>query len=179
MILDQADDLAASPTDESRHWWLTTLAHADRPAAGWPTPPSGNPRTARRVLRAAIGSPRAAREFTRDTLAEWDLTDLFDDLSVVVSELVTNALRHGLGGLPESAQSHPVQLVLLGYRRRLVVVVTDPGERVPEVVTPEQYVENGRGLRVVEALSTAWGWAPLPSGGKAVWSTFDLPHTSA
>ncbi|MBF9070190.1 ATP-binding protein [Streptacidiphilus fuscans] len=41
-------------------------------------------------------SVRTAREFTRLTLNRWELGDLFDDIALVASELVTNALRYGL-----------------------------------------------------------------------------------
>ncbi|MFB4307521.1 ATP-binding protein [Actinomadura sp. GTD37] len=143
----------------------------------WPAPHAGTPRTARRVLPAEITAPRSAREFTQATLDEWGLTgDACGDVVVAVSELVTNALRHGLEGLPQPLPLCPIQLVLVGHPRRLVVSVTDPSGRVPEPAAsdPDRFVEGGRGLVVVGAISDAWGWARLATGGKAVWAAFDL-----
>jgi anti-sigma regulatory factor (Ser/Thr protein kinase) len=191
MIVDQAD-VAAVPTDTGRRPWRPPApAHTHRAAirqpapptataglAGrWPTPPAGSsPRTARRVLPADATSPKAARDFTVATLAEWGLADATDDVVITVSELVTNALRHGLREVPQPVPTCPIQLVLLGHPRRLVVAVTDPGGGTPEPVEqePERFGEGGRGLLVVGAVSGAWGWAPLATGGKAVWAAFNL-----
>uniref|UniRef100_UPI0010413805 ATP-binding protein n=1 Tax=Actinomadura roseirufa TaxID=2094049 RepID=UPI0010413805 len=146
----------------------------------WPTPHSGTPRTARRVLPADIGAPKAAREFTQATLREWGVSGAagrdVEDVVIAVSELVTNALRHGMEGLPQPLPLCPIQLVLLGHPRRLVAVVTDPGGRVPEPAAADldRFGEGGRGLVVVGAVSDAWGWARLATGGKAVWTAFDL-----
>lgn len=177
MILDQADDATDTPVREgSRHWWLSALDQSPRPPGYWPAPASSSPRTARLVLRTEAGSPRAARRFTSRTLDEWGLGEPAEDVTMVVSELVTNAVRYGLDGLPPAAQLCPVQLALFCHPRRLVVVVTDPSDHIPRIAAPDadRHAENGRGLRVVEALSSAWGWAPLTSGGKAVWAAFDL-----
>ncbi|QFG26055.1 ATP-binding protein [Actinomadura sp. WMMB 499] len=143
-------------------------------AGRWPTPHEGVPRTARRVLPAEITAPRTAREFAAATLREWGLRDDAGDIVVTVSELVTNALRHGLEGLPQPLPRRPIQLVLIGHRRRLVVAVTDPSGHAPEpaAVDNDRFVEGGRGLLVVGAVSDAWGWAPLATGGKSVWAAF-------
>jgi hypothetical protein len=52
---------------------------------------------------------------------------------------------------------------------------------VPEPVEPDpdRFGEGGRGLVVVGAVSDAWGWAPLGTGGKAVWAAFDMRIRSA
>lgn len=70
-------------------------------------PHAGTPRTARRVLPAEITAPRSAREFTQVTLDAWGLTGDAGDVVVAVSELVTNALRHGLEGLPSRCRCAP------------------------------------------------------------------------
>jgi anti-sigma regulatory factor (Ser/Thr protein kinase) len=128
------------------------------------------------VLPAENTAPKEARSFTRATLREWGLDAAADDALIAVSELVTNALQHGLRGLPKPLPAGPIQLVLLGHPHRLVVTVTDPGERTPEPIDiePGRFGEGGRGLLVVGAVSGAWGWAPLTTGGKAVWAAFDL-----
>ncbi|PRX02668.1 UNVERIFIED_ORG: anti-sigma regulatory factor (Ser/Thr protein kinase) [Actinomadura viridilutea] len=197
MIVDQADDVAAPPAHGDRRTWRPAAAErapwpdggpasAVPPAAPglagyWPTPPSGRSRTARRVLPAEPTSAKAARDFTLATLREWGMADVAPDVLTAVSELVTNALRHGLAGLLRPAPPCPIQLVLLGHPRRLVVAVTDPGTQPPEPVAPdpERFSEAGRGLVVVGAVSDAWGWAPLSTGGKAVWAAFELRSASA
>ncbi|GAA2417631.1 hypothetical protein GCM10010191_30350 [Actinomadura vinacea] len=203
MIVDQADDVAVPTVPNGhrrpRHHQADhparpgaripsaarpgPSAHAAAPglAGLWPAPADGAPRTARRVLPAENTAPKEARSFTLATLREWGLDALADDALVAVSELVTNALQHGLRGLPRPLPSGPIQLVLLGHPRRLVVAVTDPGTRPPELIAaePGRFGEGGRGLLVVGAVSGAWGWAPLTTGGKAVWTAFDLrdaPH---
>ncbi|MQY09455.1 ATP-binding protein [Actinomadura macrotermitis] len=180
MIVDQVHAVAADRGRRHRH--PASPEHPHRPAepapaAGlrgfWPTPHEGSPRTARLVLRADAAAPKAARDFTLATLAGWDRSALGDDVAVVVSELVTNAVRHGRRELPGSSGG-PVQLVLLAHPRRLVVTVTDPGLRTPEPAAPEALDDGGRGLLVVGALADSWGWAPLASSGKAVWAAFDV-----
>jgi anti-sigma regulatory factor (Ser/Thr protein kinase) len=177
MILDQAEETVDfGAQHRRRHWGLPALDQSIRPPGRWPaSPPGSTPRTARLVLRTDTGSPKAARDFAERVLEEWGMSA--PDVTIVVSELVTNAVRYGLTGLPTVSQGYPIQLVLLGHPRRLVLVVTDPSEQVPVAARPEpdRYSENGRGLMVVEALSSAWGWAPLTSGGKAVWAAFELP----
>ncbi|MBG6090740.1 ATP-binding protein [Actinomadura viridis] len=205
MIVDQADDVAAPAAPSARRHPRRHHApdHPPRPGARtpsvahrapsspaavsglaglWPAPSAGVPRTARRVLPAEPTSPKEARAFTRATLREWGVDGAAaDDALVAVSELVTNALQHGLRGLPRPLPAGPIQLVLLGHPRRLVVTVTDPGERTPEPIAPDpvRSPEGGRGLLVLGALSDAWGWAPLATGGKAVWAAFDLPAGSS
>ncbi|MER5642002.1 ATP-binding protein [Kitasatospora sp. NPDC002227] len=65
------------------------------------------------TLAPRLEAVRTAREFTRTTLQDWGLGDLFDDVALVASELVTNALRHALGtqgSCPAAESAHiPVQ----------------------------------------------------------------------
>ncbi|MDL4821525.1 ATP-binding protein [Actinomadura opuntiae] len=196
MTVDQADDVAAhaamggrGPRHPVHAPWPDAPQAAARPnsparvaesapglAGLWPAAHAGTPRTARKVLPAEITAPRTAREFTLATLRGWGLTEEAEDVVVAVSELVTNALRHGLEGLPQPLPLCPIQIVLVGHPRRLVVTVTDPGARAPEPLPndPGDFVEGGRGLLVVGGVSDAWGWARLSTGGKAVWASFDL-----
>ncbi|RFU39454.1 ATP-binding protein [Actinomadura logoneensis] len=200
MFVDQADDLAASvergrrpldrPYAAPRPGAPDGAADGDRVpvptrhsdpsvptgyAGLWPTPHEGSPRTARKVLAADPTAPRTARAFTREALAEWGLPGDASDVLTAVSELVTNALRHGVEASGNSIKSRPIQLVLLGHPRRLVVTVTDPGGSVPALAPcDDSFGEDGRGLMVVAGLSDAWGWAPLTTGGKAVWAAFSL-----
>lgn len=127
------------------------------------------------VLRPNGTSSRAARDFTAETLRSWGMAELTDDAIMIVSELVTNAIRHGVPAVDDLTDEHPVKLSLVRNGRFVVCIVTDPCGRGPQPRTAEETCENGRGLHVVEALSRVWGWAPLPGVGKAVWAALDIP----
>jgi anti-sigma regulatory factor (Ser/Thr protein kinase) len=116
-----------------------------------------------------------AREFTRRTLSGWQADSLFNEVTVVVSELVTNAVCHGLRGTSRS-RIRALQLVLLAQEHRMLTAVTDPSDEVPVLSPAGQSAENGRGMRVIEVMSSSWGWTPFLTGGKAVWAAFDVPH---
>ncbi|GAA3211848.1 ATP-binding protein [Actinocorallia longicatena] len=162
---------AASCPEETR--WPALLPTLE--SSHWPTPPAtGTTRLARCPLNSDLGSPRVARDFTRGTLDEWSVPDVYCEASVVVSELVTNALRYGLPGRHRLARA-PIQLILMQQEKRVLAIVTDPSGEAPSPGEPDDFAENGRGLQVVAAVSEAWGWAPLATGGKAVWASFPLP----
>ncbi|MET9354686.1 ATP-binding protein [Streptomyces sp. NPDC006617] len=115
------------------------------------------------------GVPLARRRAAR-LVAEWGQPRLAGDAALVVSELMTNALLHG------SLRERLIRVhVTLGHRI-LRVEVSDPrGERLPRprpvADADEQF---GRGLLLVEALATRWGWEPR-SVGKTVFAEWDLP----
>ncbi|MFD8414421.1 ATP-binding protein [Streptomyces sp. NPDC059650] len=139
-------------------------------------------------LPARFEAVRGARSFTRSTLSQWGLDDRFDDVALVVSELVTNALRHALPGDSRSAAARSgeleaaVRLHLMRWSSRLVCAVRDPSEDRPGgSFEPERTRENcdlesGRGLFLVDAYSDSWGWHPLAGRltGKVVWALFML-----
>ncbi|MEV0089972.1 ATP-binding protein [Streptomyces sp. NPDC050738] len=120
-----------------------------------------------------------ARQFTKSTLAGWDLSERFDDVALVVSELVTNALRHALpADTPrEDCGEPPVRLHLMRWTSRLVCAVRDPSHASPEPRESGDFAaESGRGLFLVEAFADSWGWHPLAGSlrGKVVWALFRL-----
>lgn len=115
-------------------------------------------RLAERNTSAAL-----ARQFTRSTLASWAAPGSHDDIVLVVSELVTNALLHGHG-------TPMVRLFDGADRIRVEVCDDSPLLPVSHRVTPT----SGLGLRVVEQLSSAWG-ASRRGRGKVVWC--ELPAT--
>lgn len=124
-----------------------------------------------RTLTPDLESPMVARNVTKVTLTEWSLGRLYEDAAVIVSELATNALRHGLGRDVGAAP----RLVLVRYGNHLVCMVTDPADEPPSPREPDHIAESGRGLHIIEAISRAWGWTPLPGGGKAVWAALAIP----
>jgi anti-sigma regulatory factor (Ser/Thr protein kinase) len=116
-------------------------------------------------------SVKTARDVTRNTLAHWGFAHLGDDAALVVSELVTNAVRYALcphddGGDP------PITLMLLRVFPHVVLAVADPSDKAPVPKEPDFISENGRGLYIVETYSRHWGWDRLDTGGKAVWALF-------
>jgi anti-sigma regulatory factor (Ser/Thr protein kinase) len=121
-------------------------------------------------LRAIPEAVRTGRDFVRTVLLDWELPGLVDVAGLVVSELVTNALRHGLPAGHPARDDWPIQLRLLGQAPYVMCMVADPGPGIPVVREADPSAENGRGLTVVETCSVRWGWHLLDGGGKVVWS---------
>ncbi|GHB76137.1 hypothetical protein GCM10010377_78190 [Streptomyces viridiviolaceus] len=105
-----------------------------------------------------------AREYARAQLLGWDLEPLVDTTELLVSELVTNALRYGEG---------EIRLRLL-LDRTLVCEVWDSGLVQPRRRRARDTDEGGRGLQLVGLLSAAWGSRRTPRG-KTVWFELPLP----
>jgi anti-sigma regulatory factor (Ser/Thr protein kinase) len=174
--------LRASRIDDSaRHDdWLPVLGQTWPSTGRRSSPLPGVREAARCLLRSDLESPRTGREFTREILADWKLCRLAEDATVVVSELVTNAVRHGMRGVLHPAHARPIQLVLLRDERKLLAVVTDAGNDLPAPPPADpdgfDFMESGRGLHVVEAIASAWGWTRLAGAGKAVWAAFETPR---
>ncbi|MFD7899839.1 ATP-binding protein [Streptomyces sp. NPDC059568] len=144
-----------------------------------PIDPAGAAGSASCALPARYEAVRGARQFTRATLNKWELDDRFDDVAVVVSELVTNALRHALpADTPREPHDPPVRLHLMRWTSRLVCAVRDPSHAGPTARETEEdgAAESGRGLFLVESFSDTWGWHPLAGSlhGKVVWALFQL-----
>ncbi|PRH78585.1 ATP-binding protein [Streptomyces solincola] len=138
------------------------------------------------ALPARFEAVRGAREFTSTTLSRWELSDRFDDVALVVSELVTNALRHAVPEGPAGdpgPRDAPVRLHLMRWTGRLVCAVRDPSSECPTARETEEdfAAESGRGLLLVESFSDGWGWHPLAGTlrGKVVWALFRLPEPAA
>ncbi|WUH97851.1 ATP-binding protein [Spirillospora sp. NBC_00431] len=135
-------------------------------------------------------SVTAARHFAVCRLAEWDVSELADDVGLVVSELVTNALRHSGGtsrGRPGDDVHHegvyddpadPLGSAPAAIRLRLsheppwlLCGIMDTSRAAPRRREPDYIAETGRGLHLVESFSVRWGWRALPHG-KVVWALF-------
>ncbi|MFD5424502.1 ATP-binding protein [Streptomyces sp. NPDC127084] len=141
-----------------------------------PIDPSNASSSASCALPPRYEAVRGARTFTSRTLAAWDLSERFDDVALVVSELVTNALRHAMPADAPRGQDQPVRLHLMRWTGRLVCAVRDPSQESPVASEAEDSAECGRGLFLVDSFSDSWGWHPLAGQvtGKVVWALFRL-----
>lgn len=141
-----------------------------------PVPPDGE--HCRVVLDPALESAKVARDFTRDTLRDWQLEPLVHEAVIIASELVTNAIRHGVIRTAEACGRAGVELSWQRQASRLVCVVTDQNAKPPVLVAADASAESGRGLQVVQAIAAAWGWMLLGAQQKAVWAALLLPSGS-
>ncbi|MEV2249803.1 SpoIIE family protein phosphatase [Streptomyces sp. NPDC050147] len=115
-------------------------------------------------LEPEDATPARARRLARSALERWGLQELTDSLELLVSEVVTNAVRYA---------SRPVTLRLL----RTDVLRCEVGDDVPQLPRLRQARatdEGGRGLYLVNKLARRWGATRL-STGKVVW--FELNHS--
>jgi serine/threonine-protein kinase RsbW len=117
------------------------------------------------LLTATADAPYWARRSTESILGAWKIDDPDRMILLLVSELVTNALA-----VSDPEDPVRVRLTLLGARLR--VTVWDRCAHAPLVERALPDDEGGRGLWLVETLSTSWGWAREPNGGKYVWCEY-------
>jgi anti-sigma regulatory factor (Ser/Thr protein kinase) len=117
-----------------------------------------------------------ARLHARNIACEWGLGGLADTIELVVSELVTNAVRTSVDdeGRPRytaDAGLACIHLRLSTDMQAALVEVWDENLRLPEPAQPGFDDESGRGLLLVNALAERWGWDLPDSGrGKIVWA---------
>ncbi|MER7561893.1 SpoIIE family protein phosphatase [Streptomyces sp. NPDC097941] len=107
-----------------------------------------------------------ARAVVREQLHDWGLAKLADSAELMVSELVTNAVRH--------SHSRPVELRLV-REDTLLCEVDDDDHELPNLLSAGPADERGRGLRVVSTLAREWG-ASRTKAGKTVWFELTLPR---
>ncbi len=160
-------------------WLMLAAEMAGLASGGWrplPDPASTGrarlPRIAMRTLGADAGSVRAARDFTIATLHRWGTAERSQDIAIVVSELLTNALRHALPGSADTGLRRPIRLGLLQPGACVLCAVTDPAKAAPVPRTPDPLAETGRGLHIICALSDQWGYTTPSDTGKVVWAMF-------
>ncbi|MEU3946345.1 ATP-binding protein [Streptomyces sp. NPDC029526] len=119
---------------------------------------------------AEPGAVRAARAAVRTRLRAWDLDGVGDLTALLVSELVTNALRHASG---------PIGVRLVrprGPHDVLLVEVSDTLPDLPRECVPQPEDEHGRGLQLVASTSRRWGTRPgSDATGKTVWFELAVP----
>ncbi|PWI14346.1 PAS sensor protein [Streptomyces sp. Act143] len=110
-----------------------------------------------------VGRARAA---VREQLHEWGLGRLVRPTELLVSELVTNAVRH--------SHSRPIELRLV-RGETLLCEVDDDDHELPTLLSAGPTDEFGRGLRIVSTLAREWGTSRT-SAGKTVWFELTLPR---
>ncbi len=106
----------------------------------------------------------ATRQAATEQLMAWGLTEIAFVTELVVSELVTNAIRYG---------EPPVQLRLI-RDRTLICEVSDASSTSPHLRRAHAYDEGGRGLMLVAQLTQRWG-SRQTGGGKTIWAEQALP----
>jgi DNA-binding NarL/FixJ family response regulator len=119
---------------------------------------------ARERLAPDLQSAGRARRFVDETLRRWDCGEQLDVVTLLVSEVVTNAVVHAGTEVEVS-----VQLTDDAVR----IEVVDHADTLPSPRDAEDDETSGRGLALVEAMASAWGVETRP-GGKVVW--FEVPR---
>jgi PAS domain S-box-containing protein len=99
------------------------------------------------------------RRFVRDTLDAWNHAELAPTACLLVSELLTNAMRH---------TGEPIGLRLNHTEHEIIAEISDDHPQLPRRTLPAPADEDGRGLTLVEALANRWGSLPA-NGSKIVW----------
>jgi anti-sigma regulatory factor (Ser/Thr protein kinase) len=117
------------------------------------------------VLPGELTSAGEARALVSEPLEKWDLASMVPTTQLLVSELVTNAIRYTHG---------PVTLRLL-LERTLVCEIADSSPAPPRMRYAAGDDESGRGLQIVSQLSLRWG-ARRTAGGKIVWCEQQFPR---
>ncbi|WP_328666084.1 ATP-binding protein [Streptomyces sp. NBC_00322] len=128
-----------------------------------------NPEVVRRWAR----HPRCvslARVELRKILAVWGLTRIEDAALVVLSELITNAVRHARVSPGREIETR-YQLTCDGVR----VEVHDSADGWPQKRDADSDSEGGRGLVLVSALADQWGVSERGGVGKSVWALMSVP----
>lgn len=117
------------------------------------------------VLPAVASSARRARELSTERCQAWGVAGLSADVALVVTELVANAVRHA---------GSAVTLRLVPLSGGLRLEVADGSTRPLRPRSADADAENGRGLMLVDALSTRYGVEADPTG-KRVWAELHVP----
>jgi anti-sigma regulatory factor (Ser/Thr protein kinase) len=130
------------------------------------------------ALPTAVG---CARMLVRFDLGQWGVRAVMDEAELVVSELVTNAVKTTGVMDTEPRWTELTDLALLKVRlvltqSSLFIEVWDRDPTLPVLKEPTLDAESGRGLFIVEATCRRWDVFHPRSGGKVVWGELPIPH---
>ena len=128
----------------------------------------GRPRATEATLELphSLSSVAEARRFVADHVKEWKAEQVLSDAVLVTSELAANAIMHA---------ASPCRIRLSLDAATLRIDVIDAGSGTPEPQLADSAAEHGRGLRMVDAVASAWGVEALPGEGKLVWAELRRP----
>ncbi|WP_437042048.1 SpoIIE family protein phosphatase [Streptomyces sp. enrichment culture] len=141
------------PGDDVALLLARTRALGEDQVATWDVPPDP-------------GHVAVTRQAAMERLAAWGLDEIAFVTELVVSELVTNAIRYG---------EPPIRLRLI-RDRTLICEVSDASSTSPHLRRAHAYDEGGRGLLLVAQLTQRWG-SRQTGGGKTIWAEQALPRT--
>jgi sigma-B regulation protein RsbU (phosphoserine phosphatase) len=117
------------------------------------------------VHEPVVSSPTTIRRGLRTVFAQWDLpTEAAENALMVVEELVANAVDHA-----RTPFRLTVDHVLAGHTPTLRIAVRDECPQPLNVRPFSAQAVRGRGLQMIEALTSRWGW-DRTLGGKTVWA---------
>jgi serine phosphatase RsbU (regulator of sigma subunit)/anti-sigma regulatory factor (Ser/Thr protein kinase) len=111
---------------------------------------------------ASVGRARA---LATERLALWELEELAFSMELIISELVTNAIRHARG---------PIGLRLIRTGNRVICAVLDASSTAPHLRRAGLAEEGGRGLFLVAQFALRWG-ARYTRDGKIIWAELPIP----
>lgn len=121
-----------------------------------------------RSLAHAPESVPVARRFATDLLAGTVGSDALEAIQLMVSELATNCIRHTDSGF---------DLTIVRGSDRVRVEATDQGSGEPRKQSPKPTDPTGRGLQIIDMLSTEWGYEQGREV-KTVWFTLRTPSAA-
>ena len=144
---DSVSTFARSPEFDANHPGYTLGMELSTPVIADPAAVSGARKTLLRQLQA------------------WGLDHLADDLQLIASELITNAVRYGKAPIN-------VRLHTRGSRVRVEVTDGNPND-VPEQLDAGSSLTHGRGIPLIEAIASSWG-VDHHSNSKTVWAELKI-----
>ena len=118
------------------------------------------------TLSAEDHSVRLARNAAHVVLGVWELAYMEETVVLIVSELVTNAVRH-------ARETDVVEVDLYATRTCLRIEIQDSDRHWPQPRIPGGFEESGFGFVLVDALADKWGVRET-TAGKAVWAELDI-----
>ena len=129
-----------------------------------PDPP---PRAVLEELLPVAGASRRARDVVTDACLRWDLPNVVGAAAIIISELVSNVVDH----------AHTPMTIEVAHRDSHLYLAVHDGASTPPVpkdLAGDTRALRGRGLMLIAAVATTWGYDPN-NDGKTVWATVALP----